>query len=175
MKIASIVLITLLASPTVLAQPIYKIVDEYGNVTYTDQKPSDEAEPMELPGLNVLDGDAVPEPVLAPEPRGAPVEAAMTFEIVSPVSGETVWTDGSSVTVQLASSIDLPPGALVAVVVDGVAQEPVNGLAVRLGGLDPGEHRIHAVLRTAAGRVLSETEPVSFTLRQASGSYPDGQ
>jgi hypothetical protein len=175
MKIASIVLISFLTSPAAPAQPIYKIVDADGNVIYTDQKPSDDAEPMELPGLNVLDGDTVPEPVLTPEPAAPPAEPQMTFEITSPVPGETVWTDGNNVMVQLDSSIDLPPGALVAVVVNGVAQQPVNGLAVRLDGLEPGEHRIHAVLRTAGGRVLSETEPVTFTLRQASGTYPEEQ
>lgn len=175
MKIASILLTSLLVSTSALAQPIYKVVDEYGNVTYTDQKPSDDAEPMELPGLNVLQGEAVPEPVLAPEPAVEPTGPAMRFEIASPTPGETVWTDGNSVTVQLSSSIELPPGALVAVVVNGVAQEPVNGLAVRLDGLQPGEHEIQAELRTAGGRVLSQTEPVPFTLRQASGTYPYDQ
>lgn len=174
MKIASALVVFLLASSTLLAQPIYKVVDEYGNVTYTDQKPSDDAEPMDLPGLNVLEGDTVPEPILAPEPAAAPAEAAMTFEITSPIPDETIWTDGNSVTVQLASSIDLPPGALVVVNVDGVAQEPINGLVVRLDRLEPGAHRIHAELQTSGGRVLQETEAVNFTLRQANGNDPGG-
>jgi len=173
MKIASILLTFLLVSTATWAQPIYKVVDEYGNVTYTDQKPSDGAEPMDLPGLNVLEGNSVPAPVLVPEPAARTDGPAMSFEIFSPVSGETVWTDGSSVTVQMSSSIDLPPGALVSVVVNDVPQDPVNGLAVRLDGLEPGEHEIYAELRTSGGRVLSETEPVLFTLRQASGTYPD--
>ena len=41
---------------------IYKIVDEDGNVTFTDQRPATGAEPMDLPPLSVIETDVpVPE------------------------------------------------------------------------------------------------------------------
>ena len=36
---------------------IYKVVDEHGNVTYTDQRPSEGAVPMDLPPLSVVETD----------------------------------------------------------------------------------------------------------------------
>ncbi|MFW5816148.1 MAG: DUF4124 domain-containing protein, partial [Wenzhouxiangella sp.] len=38
-----------LIGTSAVAQPIYRVVDEQGNVTYTDQKPSEDAEPLDLP------------------------------------------------------------------------------------------------------------------------------
>ncbi len=40
---------------------IYKVVDEDGNVTFTDQRPSAQAEPMDLPPLSVIESD-IPVP-----------------------------------------------------------------------------------------------------------------
>ena len=40
---------------------IYKVVDEDGNVTFTDQRPSAQAQPMDLPPLSVIETD-IPEP-----------------------------------------------------------------------------------------------------------------
>ena len=47
---------------------IYKVVDEDGNVTFTDQRPSDTAQPMDLPPLSVIEsGVDVPEPAAEAE------------------------------------------------------------------------------------------------------------
>ena len=43
-------LLSLLAFTAARAE-IYKVVDEHGNVTYTDQKPSPDAVPVQLRGL----------------------------------------------------------------------------------------------------------------------------
>ena len=39
---------------------IYKVVDEHGNVTFTDQRPSSGAQPMDLPPLSVIETDPGP-------------------------------------------------------------------------------------------------------------------
>ncbi|MDT8320840.1 MAG: DUF4124 domain-containing protein, partial [Xanthomonadales bacterium] len=36
---------------------IWKVVDENGNVIYTDQAPHDGSKPMELPGLSIIASD----------------------------------------------------------------------------------------------------------------------
>ena len=45
---------------------IYKVVDKDGNVTFTDQRPGAEAEPMDLPPLSVIETD-----IQAPETPAA--------------------------------------------------------------------------------------------------------
>ena len=52
---------------------IYKVVDEDGNVTFTDQKPSSNAEPVDLPPLSVIKTDT-PPPSPSLEPAAAPEE-----------------------------------------------------------------------------------------------------
>lgn len=61
-------MIWVIACAACLAQPlfaqesggIYKVVDEEGNVTYTDQRPNDAAVPMDLPELSVIKTDPAP-------------------------------------------------------------------------------------------------------------------
>ena len=49
------VLLALWLPLTLAAQgEIYKVVDKDGNVTFTDQRPSDTAQPMDLPPLSVI-------------------------------------------------------------------------------------------------------------------------
>lgn len=160
MKVLLILLLASLAF-SLSAQPIYKVVDEEGNVTYTDQKPDDSSEPVELPELNVLDRTEDQAPI---EVQSEPAEAGETlnFSITSPQNEDVLNVD--SVTVMLDSSIDLPPTTQVVIYLNGIAQPPVQSLAVRYEGIGGGDHNLRAELQTASGRVLAETDPVRFTV-----------
>ncbi len=152
--------LTLLSfSGWLFAQPIYKVVDEEGNVTYTDQKPDESADPVELPELNVLDRGEE-EAVIAAEPEQAEPREHLEFVITSP--DDEAVLDSDSVTVTLESSIDLPPTTLVVIYLNDIPQPPVQSLAVRYEGVGGGEHHLRAELQTQSGRVLAATEPVSF-------------
>src|SRR5690625_5795970 len=67
------------------AQEIYRVVDKDGNVTYTDTKPDDNARPIELTEVNVLEGvseeevDEVIEQVVAENQHNS-----MDFRIMQP-------------------------------------------------------------------------------------------
>ena len=49
--------IFLLSVSVVWAADIWKVVDEDGNVTYTDQQPKDGSKPMDLPELSIIETD----------------------------------------------------------------------------------------------------------------------
>jgi len=76
-------------APT-FAQPIYRVVDENGNVTYTDQKPSDDAVPMVLPEISVISETAPPiEPIGSGDTTSSAVQP-FQMEIVEPADGSVI-------------------------------------------------------------------------------------
>ena len=163
----------LAAASVVWAQPIYKVVDENGNVTYTDQKPSDDAEPMDLPELNVLDSQS--EPPTISTGQDAPEVEPLRLEFVSPQDEEHIFGTGNTLDVALEANIEIPATALVVFYLDGEAQEPVQSLRHSFEFIPRGPHTLSAQLQTVAGRVLAETETITFYMRQASRLNPPGQ
>lgn len=140
------------------AQQIYKVVDEHGNVTYTDQKPSSDAEPMNLPELTSLGGDSAP-PVVAEEPETERSEG-MAFRIRSPSPNADVISEDGSLTVELDSNVPIPSSAQVVLYIDGIAQEPTMGSRIVVEGIDAGEHSLRAELQTESGRMLAISEEI---------------
>lgn len=163
MKSLTILILSLgVAVSPLIAQEIYRVVDEHGNVIYTDQKPDDEAEPLQLPELNVLEGDAEDLPLPdAGEP--AAERQPMNFRIEQPADGDTVTLTRSSLQVVMAIDIEIPPSAEIVLVLDGEPLEPVHSLQAGVDIPSPGEHRLFARLQTPSGRVLGTTDPVTFT------------
>ncbi|NEZ04479.1 DUF4124 domain-containing protein [Wenzhouxiangella sp. XN201] len=155
--------VALLALTPALAQDkVYRVVDKDGNVTYTDEKPDDNAEPMELPELNVLEGE---EEELPLEVTGQPPEgpAELDFRIEQPADGETIVGDIVEIIMDIA--IDIPPTAEIALVLDGEPMEPpVRSLTTTIPAPPPGEHRLFARLQTPSGRVLGTTAAISFSI-----------
>ncbi len=165
MRLILCLLLVLLALPA-LSQPIYRVVDEHGNVTYTDQKPANDSQPIDLPALSVVgaDGNAPPPVVIeAPEPE----RESLDFRIVDPVNGERRISDGGPLQVTLASRIDLPPAAQVVLILNGEALPPVRSMVAALDGVEPGAHSLVAELRTESGRVLATTDTVRFQIELA--------
>jgi len=170
MKIWVLAACLIVFTPLVLAQAIYKVVDENGNVTYTDQQPSDDAEPMVLPELNVLDGQSVPvDP--STDTEETDVEP-LRLSFSSPQDEENIFGTGNSLSVALESNIEIPPTALVVFYLDGQAQDPVQSLTYSFDFIPRGEHSLRAELQTASGRVLAATESITFFMRQASRLNP---
>ncbi|NNJ65444.1 MAG: DUF4124 domain-containing protein [Xanthomonadales bacterium] len=160
---------------------IYKIVDKDGNVTFTDQRPSSNAEPMELPPLSVIETD-IPVPAETGEaPAGEAAEALpltprelrrkyRDFRITSPQQEETFWGTANTVSVTWGSSEPIVEDLTVFLFVDGEAQQvPANGSAQLV--LDRGEHQVYAELRDSRNRRIVATEPVTFFVKQHSVGF----
>ncbi|MEM7054991.1 MAG: DUF4124 domain-containing protein, partial [Pseudomonadota bacterium] len=121
----------LLALPLMAEDKIYKTVDAEGNVVYTDQKPSEDAVPVDLPELTIIDPVEIGTQAVAPEQNDDRNQDAneMTFRILSPTQDETIWNTAYTVNVQLELSPDIPPGAQIALFVDGVLKTTTQSLS----------------------------------------------
>ena len=177
-----IMLAFLIASPVVFAEgEIYKVVDENGNVTFTDQRPSSDAQPMDLPPLSVIESDAE-SPAAAATAAQAEAENARPptprdlrklfsdFSITRPLPQETFWGTANTVVVTWASSQQILPGMKVMLYVNGTAQEapPEGGVSLTL---DRGEHQVYAELRDERNRRIISTDPVTFFVKQNSVNF----
>lgn len=169
-------LVLLALSCAIWAQPIYKTVDENGNVVYTDRKPDDNAQPMELPELSVVDpvdlGDVEAARAQPSSPPGSGTEAASVpgLRLLSPTNEQTFHNTGYVLPVQVAVDGELPPGSQLAYLVDGQVKQSGTALQVMLNEVYRGEHRVQVQLRAANGRVLASTAPVTIFMHQASAN-----
>ena len=150
-----LILLLIIGTP-LTAQEIYRVVDQDGNVTYTDQKPDDDADPVNLPEINVL-GDDDPLPIEEPEAT-EPLE----FWIDRPTDGEVVQAAGNSVEIEMSVNLEVPPTAQIVLFLNGQPQEPVHSLEVTLDQMPAGEYLLRAELQTVGGRKLAGSDSVRF-------------
>ena len=176
---AFITLVIILLPLTAFSQgEIYKVVDEDGNVTFTDQRPGAGAEPMDLPPLSVIETDVqvpeTPAAVADQEPK-PPTSKELRkqfrdFAITQPEQEQTFWGTANTVFVSWGSSEAIPPEMSVMLFVDGKGQKaPATG-GVGLT-LDRGEHQVHAELRDERGRRIVTTKTITFFIKQHSQNF----
>ena len=172
-KLLILLVTVLLALPLMAEDKIYKTVDEDGNVVYTDQKPSDDAEPVDLPELTIVDPVEIGT-APAPNSNGSQNQDQnqMTFRIVSPTQDETIWNTAYTVDVRLELSTGIPPGAQIALFVDGQLKTTTQSLSATLTEVFRGPHTLRAELQTQNGRVIASTESVNFIIQQQSALRP---
>lgn len=153
------------------AQAIYKTVDADGNVTYTDQPPTPDAQPLDLPPITVADpyenneigdiqldaGETVVDLVPYPD-----------FRLLSPTSEQHFWGTGGTFTAQASTNAPLEPGHLVQFVLDGQVAGSGRGYFMEFTGIDRGEHVIRAEVVDTQGNSLARTDNVVFFMRQQS-------
>jgi hypothetical protein len=152
---------------------IYKVVDKDGNVTFTDQRPNADAQPMDLPPLSVIQTDVQAPAVPAVEDEARPLtpqelrKQFSDFRITRPLAEETFWGTGNSVVVTWESSQPIPPEFLVVLFVDGKSQQGLGSGSMSLV-LDRGEHQVFAELRDERKRRIITTPVVTFFVQQQS-------
>ena len=160
-----LLVLSIIAAP-LAAQEIYRVVDEHGNVTYTDQKPDDDADPVNLPEINVLGEDDDPLPVDEPETE---VAEPLRFTITSPTEGEVFSEAAGDVRVKMEINLEVPPTTQIVIFLNGQPQEPVRSLDVTLEQLPPGDYHMRAELQTPGGRKMATTETVHFEVVASQG------
>lgn len=154
---------------------VYKVVDEDGNVTYTDEPPEPGAEPMELPEISIIETESAPSSVT---PTGqnnvndikTPRELRRQysdFRILEPSPEQTYWGTENTVVVSWGADVAYEEGMSVSVVVNGKSydSEPSGNLSVTL---DRGEHQVYAILKDQRGRRIVTSDVVTFYVKQAS-------
>lgn len=188
-RVSGIVAVTMLLLLAPVAQAeVYKVVDEHGNVTYTDQPPPDsDAKPMTLRGLSII-SPQIPPPAPVREGEAGDAEAAegeipirelirryRDFAIVSPTQEQSLWGTNGQVNVAWRSNTPLMEGMTVTVYINGLPQPPTTQGSMAVGGLDRGEHNVYAELKDAQGRRIARTDTITFFMKQWSVNFPSDQ
>ena len=172
------ILMTLMAfslaiASTPLAAQVYKVVDEDGNVTYTDRPPRDGSGPMDLPPLSVIETPVyektsrqVASEAAADENKEIPLKTLRRdyrdFAITSPQSEESVWHPEGPVPVGWTTGKALQGGMKVTIFIDGSQQATTTRPIIPVSGLERGEHTVTAELRDAKNRKIATADPVTF-------------
>lgn len=176
----AVAVVVLLALNPVLAQTIYKSVDENGNVVYSDTDPTGDADRVSLQELSVVEPGKLEDAQglrgnkdigETRDARGSQEGEAgeagdVGLRIVSPESEETVRNTGYVLSVRVDAAGDLPEDARLAYIVDGEVRETSRSTRVQLGQIFRGEHRLSVELRGPDGGVLSSAGPVTFHMKQ---------
>ena len=169
-------LVTLLVSfPSFAEGEIYKVVNPDGSVTFTDQKPSAGAQPVELKPLSVVETDIqAPEAAIEEAPQELSVRELQRqfrdFHITQPQNEETFWGTSNSVVISWGASRPIPDNMTVALFVDGQRSEaPASGNVSMT--FERGEHQAYAELRDAGNRKIVTTPPVTFFVKQHSANF----
>ena len=181
-----ILLIMVLAIPSGSASAqVYKVVDENGNVTYTDQPPGDGSKPVELAPISVIEtpeyqktarelaAEAEAEARAQGKEPEAKEESLRTlraryrdFAIISPQQEESVWSPDGPVSVAWGTGTQLMPGMKVTVTVDGKRLAIGTDKLIMVPGLERGEHTVGAELTDSRNRRIATAEPVTIFVRQ---------
>lgn len=162
-----------LAAAPIVAQEIYKTVDANGNVVYTDRKPSEDAQPVTLPELTVVDpvelGDRAAVDASDGD-RTLDEQPASDFglSIVSPQPEATIRNTAYVLSVQVATDRELPSGTRLVYLVDGEVREQSRALSTEIDEVWRGEHQLAVELRSGDGDVLASAGPVKFYMHQPS-------
>jgi hypothetical protein len=167
-------LLVIIASP--LTAQVYKVVDEDGNVTFTDQAPADGSGPVELAPISVIEAPTYEtKPAAADAESGEGAEemtlqqlrrAYRDFAIVSPQQEESVWRPDGPIPVAWSVGNALQDGMQVTLYLDGKRYTSTTQPMIPIAGLDRGEHTLKAELRDKRNRVVSATDSITFFVRQ---------
>ena len=157
------------------AVPVYRWVDENGQVHYSD-RPGPGAERIELstgaPSLDAgLPSRSRQQP--APEARTAVVTDYETLAVLQPASEETLWGTAGRVEIAIVVSPDLQSRHSFGLYLDGeLAEIAIRATRFSIEDVPRGEHTVQAVILDDANRELRRSAPVTFFVQQTSIYYP---
>lgn len=141
---------------------VFKVVDENGNVTYSDVPPEDGADPAELPDVHYQPA-TLPTVKLVPDADDgldqAPVSPVRIL-LSSPSNEDVITPDISSISVSGSLNRGLQETEQTQLIVNGsVYGQPGKGLVWNVGNLIRGEYRLQLqVLEN--GRVTAQSSSV---------------
>jgi hypothetical protein len=179
--VITLALFSVIATCNPLQAQVYKVVDENGNVTYTDRPPAEGAKPVDLPPLSVVEAPdyeqynqqrALEKSEGAEEDGEVPLRTLRNifkdFAIISPGREESIWNPQQPIPVAWSVSSPLKPGMMVSLSVDGVERAKTSQSVIAVDGLERGEHTITAELVDARNRKVATAQPVVFFVRRPS-------
>lgn len=157
---------------------IYKYVDKDGITRYTDQPPSKNAKPLDLPPPSTF-GSSTPADEADSDPTRATREAVVANRRYNRVAlaapaAEQVFNTGNP-TITAAAEVDpaLQPEHKVVFLVDGLPfPAPGGETSAEISGLARGTHSIQAVIMNASNAIQAQSEAVNIHLSPPSNLQP---
>lgn len=169
---------SLVITASELAAQVYKVVDKDGNVTFTDRPPADDAIPMDLPPISVIEtpdygatpGAANNDPAVDAEGEEVSLRSLRNtyrgFAIVSPQQEDSLWGPDGPVSIVWSAPAALKEGMQVTISLNGNKQKPTTDRMIVVTDLPRGEFIISAVLTDSRNRTIATAAPVTFFVRQ---------
>ncbi|MDR5897384.1 DUF4124 domain-containing protein [Halomonas vilamensis] len=164
-KVVAFLLGVLLAAP-LPAQTVYRVVDEQGRVTFTDNPASggDEVEVTPLP--SVSSSRAAPKASAQAPQRRAPGRPFMPYDrFMIETPRDNTRLANPTTAVELSVSPRLRDDHQVRLRVNGeISQSALHSEAFWLANLPAGTHQLQAELLDSQGHVRHQTPPVHITV-----------
>lgn len=164
-------LFALLFAGTCVAQQIYKSVDEYGNVTYSDEPPDKNAKALQLKPLNTAPPiEPRPTPTAAPAtpapkvgqttPTPGPTAINYRLRMVNPKPDQRFGPADRVLTVMLLTDHKLEQGHQFQVFIDDQPQPATdsNNVNIALTKALQGRRQVSAAIVDGAGEIITQTK-----------------
>ena len=166
------------ASATSADTTIYKKVDRYGNVTYTDVPPraEEQAETIDIDSLNSYAPPAAEldtSPAAEDETASSEAPEYTAAVITSPAHDATVRENTGNITITARVEPALAGGDAMQLLMDGAPMGPPNRSGTfPLANVDRGTHQLQVRIVNDAGEVLLNGQPSVFHLQRFSALQP---
>jgi hypothetical protein len=167
--ITTLLLLSIAVSSTAA---VYKWKKPDGSIIYSDQPPSKDAAPADLPAVQEI--KIVPPPSPSPE-ESTPKRSSeprtveyTTLEITSPANDSTIRDNAGNVSVNLDLEPALQEGDSVSVMLDGKEIGKGRGTSVALSNVDRGTHTLQAVVKSASNSTRISSPSIIFHLQRIS-------
>jgi hypothetical protein len=158
------------------AAEIYKQVLPNGTTSYSSE-PGPGAEKIEPPPSQVIP-PLQPLPMSDPDQdqrASAPAAAYSQLSVVDPTDDQVIWSNEREVGVSVAiePALKIAQGHRLVLLLDGTpATQPSGQTRFSLNNIDRGSHTLVAEVHDALDRVLLQSSPVTFHLKQHSVLQP---
>ncbi len=168
--IIGLILVFFISFSTVYAETIYKIVDENGNVIFTDKATYD-AEKIEVEDVQTIKQAPLTSNASSKIKKNfsSSNELYQAFSVVKPANGEGYRNNAGTVNIQLSLQPSLIRGHSVLIKLDGEQISKGTSLSAKLTNMERGEHTLTAQVLSSNGKVIISATSVFTLLRVALG------
>lgn len=156
---------------------VYKWTKPDGSVIYSDQPPTENATPADLPQVQEI--TIVPPPSSSGEDEEAPSKTERVrkveytkLAITAPEDQAVLRENSGDVAVSIQLDPALQQGDKVAVILDGKEIGQGAGTAMTLSNIDRGTHTLQAAVKDSDGNTLIQSPTITFTVQRTSLLQP---
>lgn len=150
----------ILLAPLTMAE-VYKTVDKDGRTVYTDKPKTDNAEKVELPGLNTVPGaQPLPNSYPAVSIDARPARVEYTIDIISPRADVTIPVGQRDLAIAAVVSPSLQPDHLLVYFMNGELLEETTMSNIIVKDVPRGTHTLVIEVIDQSGQSLGISAPV---------------